>query len=67
VRPDGRAAYVTNNEGDSVSVIDTTSRSVVGELQVGSLPEAIAMAPDGERAYVVNSGDDTLAVLDLTG
>jgi YVTN family beta-propeller protein len=67
VHPDGRTAYVTNNESGSVSVIDTGSRSLVGSVSVGSHPEAVAMAPDGSRAYVVNSGDGTISVLDPTG
>ena len=40
---------MTNNESRSVSVIDTATREVVGQLPVGNLPEAVVVAPDDSR------------------
>jgi len=49
-------AYITNEQNDSVSVIDTATNTVVGSpVQVGHLPQAVAVNPAGTRVYVANS------------
>ncbi len=56
VTPDGTRAYVTNNVGGTVSVIDTATNTVIdGPIDVGGLPLTVAVSPDGTRAYVANS------------
>jgi YVTN family beta-propeller protein len=40
VHPDGKAVYVANVVSNSVSVIDTTTRTVVKTVAVGSTPFA---------------------------
>jgi YVTN family beta-propeller protein len=45
-------AYVTNNEDNTVSVIDTASKKVVDTISVKGYPKAIAVSPDGKKAYV---------------
>ncbi|WP_245813926.1 YncE family protein [Rhodococcus marinonascens] len=63
VTPDGSFAYVTNNVGNSVSVIDTDT--VVGApIPVGTNPLGVAITPDGTRTYVTNTGDNTVSVID---
>ncbi|MEO6834567.1 MAG: bifunctional YncE family protein/alkaline phosphatase family protein [Candidatus Tumulicola sp.] len=44
VTPNGRVAYVADNLGNAVAVIDLTSRAVVGSLQVGTAPLNVAAA-----------------------
>jgi|GEM_PF-5180766 len=68
--PDGTRAYVTNtadlegNAGNTVSVIDTASGSVIGDpITVGATPGALAVSPDGAHVYVV-CGDGTVSVID---
>jgi YVTN family beta-propeller protein len=64
ITPDGRYAWVVDGSGNSVSVIDTKTRTVVqGPIEVGPAPRGIAITPNGGRAYVTNSGDDTVTVL----
>ncbi len=55
-------AYVTNFDGNTVSVINTQTyeRSTVG---VGNSPYGVAITPDGYHAYVTNSGAGTVSVI----
>lgn len=59
------AAYVTNEEGDSVSLIDRSKERVVSTLQVGRSPRGIVVEPDTRRAFVLNGGEDTVSVIDV--
>jgi YVTN family beta-propeller protein len=52
VTPDGKQAYVANQNTNNVSVIDTSSNSVVATVPVGSNPTWVAVAPDGKHAYI---------------
>jgi YVTN family beta-propeller protein len=58
-------AFTANYEGDSVSVINTGTNTVVGEpIPVGDGPYSVAVTPDGRRAYVANVREDTVDVID---
>ena len=47
--------YVTNSFDDTVSVIDTTTNTVVGNpITVGDGPNGIAYDPVNKRMYVTN-------------
>ena len=64
---DGTNIYVTNFDGDTVSVIDPTTNTVIGSpIPVGDGPEGIAF--DGTNIYVANpsdsTGDDSVSVID---
>jgi YVTN family beta-propeller protein len=52
-----RDAYVANYDSESVSVIDTQTKQVVGSpIPVSKYPQAIAITPDGRFAYVADGG-----------
>src|SRR3954453_9051653 len=57
-------AYVTNAEGNSVSVIDTATNEITATIPVGLNPAAVVISGDGTRAYVINSGSTSLWVID---
>lgn len=61
----GVLAYVTNEESNTVTVIDRSSDRVIDVLEVGVRPKGIVVSPDSSRAYVVNSGSNNLTVLDV--
>ncbi|HEY1356104.1 MAG TPA: PKD domain-containing protein [Solirubrobacterales bacterium] len=64
ITPDGQEAWVVDQAGASVSVINTKTRTVMaGPIAVGKAPRGIAISPNGGRVYVTNSGDDTVSVL----
>ncbi|WP_336054342.1 IPT/TIG domain-containing protein [Streptomyces sp. CA2R101] len=66
VTPDGRYVYVSNFGSSSLSVIDTTTRSVITTIEVTNGPWGVEVAPDGLRAYVACFGTDSVAVIDTT-
>jgi YVTN family beta-propeller protein len=70
--PNGDRLYVANATSDTVSVIDTSSDTVVGAVDLrpypdapmGSMPNAVALSPDGKTLYVANGGNNDVAVVD---
>jgi YVTN family beta-propeller protein len=54
--------WVVNPDNDSVSVFDTTARTRIAEINVGTAPRALAIAPDGS-VWVSNRGSGTLSII----
>lgn len=52
----GPLAFVSNEDSDDVTVIDTATDSVVATVPVGQRPRGIRVSPDGSRVYVAVSG-----------
>ena len=46
--PDGRRLFIANADGNKVSIIDTASKKVAGEIATGKGPARIAITPDGK-------------------
>jgi YVTN family beta-propeller protein len=64
ITPDGTRAYVTHaGSGDTVSVINTASNTLVGSIFVGTRPLGIAMSADGSHVYVANEVSKTVSVI----
>jgi YVTN family beta-propeller protein len=61
---DGATAYVTNWGEHSVSAIDVRARSLVGQVQVGTHPNAVTVSPVRPELYVANGDSDTVSVID---
>jgi len=57
-------AYIPNRWGDTVSVIDTSTHTVIATVVVEGMAHGVAVAPDGKRVYVPNSGSRTVSVID---
>jgi YVTN family beta-propeller protein len=60
-------AYISNYTSNSVSVIDTATKTVVATVPVGSAPLGVAVNRVGTLAYVANQNDNTVSVIDTTG
>lgn len=69
VTADNRVAVVPNVFGNSVSVIDVATRSVLGTVPItGDQPFAVALTPDSNFALVAvadNGGASSVSVIDL--
>ena len=60
----GWRAYVTNFDGDGISVVDLDRRAVIATVETGRKPHGVAVAPDGSNVFVSNEEDGTLAIID---
>jgi YVTN family beta-propeller protein len=60
VTPDGQFAWATNGVSSSISIINMSSKTVVGTIPLPAFngspatPNTLAFTPDGSRAYVTN-------------
>ena len=57
-------AFVTNQNGDSLTVVDLGTLKAVATIPVGGKPAGIAVSRDGRRAFVTSPDSRTLAVID---
>jgi YVTN family beta-propeller protein len=51
----GAEAFITDQTGDEISVLDLASKRVVAEIPVAGKPAGIAIARDGRTAYVTST------------
>ena len=56
--------FVSNEKGNSVTVIDSETWQVTDEFPAGNRPRGIGLSPDGKVLYVCASDDDTIRVFD---
>ena len=66
VNPATNRAYVTNEDGGIVSVIDTTTNKVIGSILAGEIPIDSAVDPTTNRLYVADFDSHTVFVIDTT-
>jgi len=56
-------AYIPNQTGSSVSVVDVNSGAVTASVPVGAAPIGVAVAPGGRFVYVAQHNANTVAVV----
>src|ERR1051326_4590319 len=54
--PDGKTAYVAFSRNNTLAVIDTTTRKITREIEVGMAPFGVAVAKGSGKVYVSNRG-----------
>src|ERR1700682_3704844 len=57
-------AYVSNEKGNSVSVIDTDKMETIATVKTGQRPRGIEVSRDGKLVYVALGDDDIIQVFD---
>src|SRR6202051_5315606 len=57
-------AYVSNEKGNSVSVIDTDKMEMIATIKTGQRPRGIEVSRDGKLVYVALGDDDIIQVYD---
>jgi YVTN family beta-propeller protein len=67
VTPNGDTLYVTDTCGNRLAVIDTASDRLLGYVEVGNTPWALAMSPAAKhqvpKLYVSNYSDGTISII----
>src|SRR5690242_8931243 len=61
---DAFKAYVSNEKGNTVSVIDTDTLNVIKTIKVGQRPRGIALTHDEKFVLVAVGDDDTIQMID---
>jgi YVTN family beta-propeller protein len=62
---DVRQVWVTNRSADTVSILDSETLELVGEIPCASFPIRIQFTPDGDRALVSCARSGELVVFDV--
>jgi YVTN family beta-propeller protein len=62
--PDGARLYVGDYGAGALTVVDTATRTVLGQVAVGGLPVGIAVHPSGARVYVAAFAANALVAVD---
>src|SRR6516162_4857741 len=57
-------AYITNNDSNSVSVINTATNTVIATIAIGYGPLGVSVSPDGGRVYIGSAGINTVGVIE---
>ena len=56
--------YVTNSQGDDISVIDLATRKVIGDIRVGKSVHGVCAPANGERLFTTIESENNLKVID---
>ena len=62
---DGRQVYMTNSDGNSISILDTARQERVGVIPTGRQPGRIALTPDGKTLVYNLQGDDAVGFAEV--
>ena len=60
----GKLAYATNSEDNTISVIAVAQKKVVGEIKTGKFPHGLRLSPDGREIYAANVNDNSVSIID---
>src|SRR5471032_2731291 len=61
---DAFLAYVSNEKGNSISLIDTDKMETIATIKTGQRPRGIEASRDGKLIYVALGDDDLIQVFD---
>lgn len=61
---DAYIAYVSNEKGNSITIIDTDKLEAIKTVKVGRRPRGIELTKDGAELFICAGDDDTIQVLD---
>ena len=57
--------YVSNEKGNSITVLDSATLEVLETIPVGQRPRGIMLTKDGKHLLICASDEDTVQVLDV--
>ncbi len=63
---DGKLIYMTNSDGNSITILDVARQENIGRIETGKGPNRIALTPDGKTLVYSMLADETLGFVDIT-
>jgi DNA-binding beta-propeller fold protein YncE len=66
IRTCSETAYVIDDRGKKIAVIDTSTNAVVGHITTNlspASPPRIAISPDGDTLYITDTDGNTVVVV----
>src|SRR5574341_761209 len=63
--PSAPRLFVSNETGNTVSVVDLTTNTVTATVEAGRRPRGIGASPDGRSLYVALGDEDAIGVIDV--
>ena len=54
---EARTIYVSNEQGNSISIVDGDKLELTKEIEVGERPRGIVLSPNGKFLYVLREDD----------
>jgi YVTN family beta-propeller protein len=63
----GKTLYVTNSDGNSISIVDLAARRTTGTIPVGRGPGRIAITPDGRQLVYNLQAGSAVGFADIAG
>ena len=63
---DGSRLYVSNTQGDTLSIVDTKTQRVVATKSVAATPEGVGFSATTQRIYVTSWMENEVTVLDAS-
>ncbi len=64
ITPDGKEVWVGNRGADTLSIIDSESLEIIGEIKCAGVPIRVAITPDGRRVLVSCAKTGEVALFD---
>ena len=62
---DGKLIYMTNSDGNSITILDVARQENIGRIETGKGPNRIALTPDGKTLVYSMLADETLGFVDI--
>jgi len=63
ISPDGQFAYVSDRWTGNVAVIQTSSNTIIDNVNSGGTASGLDITPNGDYVYVANEFDNTVSVI----
>jgi YVTN family beta-propeller protein len=64
---DGATAYITNSEGNAITILDTKGLKTLGTIATGKGPGRVAIAPDGRTLVYNLQAGEAVGFADIAG
>lgn len=63
--PDGKTLIAASGKPDLLTFISTTTRQILGTVEVGQSPGPMVILPDNSKVFVADTGEEKISVADL--